>query len=389
MLYRRNVLLALSAVMLAGLARLAAGQDAATKQFKAFEEKRNDAYAAQLEAFFRQYLVGQYPERADKAWHRDYTNLPAFVKSVEPNRAAWRKVIKPPTLVKTGEVRRTPHAPLADLRAQWLVVPLGGLTAEAVLAVPTAATAEKRVPLVVVQHGIGSFPERNFGLMDKGDAYHGYARELVKAGFAVLAPMNLRSVEHRNRIERLCRLADMTLPGIELERMQRLLDEAVADPRIDPARVGMWGLSLGGLSTMFWTPLEPRIKVAVVAGWFNHRRNKMVIPDKRYSCFLETKEEHAFFPGWLLESTDSDVASLICPRPLMIQTGKKDGIAHWPMVLEEFEAARQHYVKLGIGDRIAMDLRDGGHETHLESGLQFLTKWLKQQQQPIEYPPTK
>ncbi len=73
----------------------------------------------------------------------------------------------------------------------------------------------------------------------------------------------------------------------------------------------------------------------------------------------------------------------------MIQTGKKDGIAHWPMVLEEFEAARQHYVKLGIGDRIAMDLRDGGHETHLESGLQFLTKWLKQQQQPIEYPPTK
>ena len=148
----------------------------------------------------------------------------------------------------------------------------------------------------------------------------------------------------------------------------------------------MWGLSLGGLATMFWTPLEPRIKAAVVAGWFNHRRNKMVIPDKRYSCFLETKEEHAFFPGWLIECTDSDVASLICPRPLMIQTGKKDGIAHWPMVIEEFEAAKQHYVKLGIGERCVMDLREGGHETHVESGLQFLTKWLKQQ--PVEYPPT-
>jgi hypothetical protein len=150
----------------------------------------------------------------------------------------------------------------------------------------------------------------------------------------------------------------------------------------------MWGLSLGGLATMFWTPLEPRIKAAVVAGWFNHRRNKMVIPDERYSCFLETKEEHAFFDGWLIAHTDSDVASLICPRPLMIQTGKKDGIAWWPMVLEEFEAAREHYRRLGVADRIEMDLREGGHEAHVESGLRFLTKWLKenagQKQAPSE-----
>jgi len=115
----------------------------------------------------------------------------------------------------------------------------------------------------------------------------------------------------------------------------------------------------------------------VVAGWFNHRRNKMVIPDDRYSCFLETKEEHAFFDGWLTAYSDSDVASLICPRPLLIQTGKKDGIAWWPMVLEEFEAAQQHYRRLGIADHIEMDLREGGHETHVESGLRFLTKWLK------------
>lgn len=177
----------------------------------------------------------------------------------------------------------------------------------------------------------------------------------------------------------------MTLPGVELVRMQRLLDEALADPRIDGNRVGIWGLSLGGLATMFWTPLEPRIKVAVCAGWFNHRCNKMVIPDKRYSCFLETKEEHAFFDGWLTAYTDSDVTSLICPRPLMVQTGKKDGIAWWPMVVEEFEAAKEHYRRLGIADRIELDLREGGHETHVESGLRFLTKWLKET--PLEATP--
>lgn len=376
---RRLMLVVLVTGLMTLLSPTQAAEPAAGKpgDFKDAEEQRTGAYAAELEAWLRDYLVTQYPQRAAKAWKRDYSSVEAYAKSVETQREGWRKVIKPPALVKTGDVRRVPHPPLAELKAEWVTVPLGGLTAEGVFALPERASREKPVPLVIVQHGIGSFPERNFGVMDQGDAYHSYARELVASGFAVIAPLNLRSVERRNRIERLCRLADLSLPGIELTRMQRLLDETLHDPRIDPQRVGMWGLSLGGLATMFWTPLEPRIKVAVVAGWFNHRRNKMVIPDQRYSCFLETKEEHAFFHGWLTAFSDADVASLICPRPLLIQTGKKDGIAWWPMVVEECEAAQEHYRRLGVAERFELDLREGGHETHVERGLRFMDKWLK------------
>lgn len=345
-------------------------------ELKSFEEARTKHYAEQLEAWLRDWLVTQYPERAGKAWQRNYSSVNAFLASVEPNRRRWRAVLNPPDLKAAGPLRKSPHQPLADLGGEWLTLPLGGLDAEGVLVVPKSA---KKVPLVIAQHGIGSFPERTFGVMDQGDAYHSYSRELVKAGFAVLAPMNLRAAENRNRIERLCRLADTTLPGIELARMQRLLDEVLRDSRIDADRVGMWGVSLGGLATMFWMPLEPRIKAGVPCAWFNHRRNKMVIPDPRYSCFLETKEEHAFFRGWLTEFTDSDAVALICPRPLLIQTGKKDGIAHWPQVVEEFEQSRKHYEKLGLGDRMEMDLHDGGHEARVESGVKFLQRWLVQE----------
>ena len=48
------------------------------------------------------------------------------------------------------------------------------------------------------------------------------------------------------------------------------------------------------------------------------------------------------------------------------------------MVIEEFEAAKEHYAKLGLADRIEMDLRDGGHEAHVDSGLRFLARWLKE-----------
>ena len=367
----------------AALAAAAAPRQPSPDGFKAAEEQRTDAYAAQLERYLRDWMVKGYPERAAKAWTRDYSSIEAFLKSVEPNRARWRRVVKPPHLVKTGQLVRRPHPPLADLRAEWLALPLGKpLTAEALLVVPTHATAQKPVPLVIAQHGIGSCPERTFGLLDHGDHYHSYARELVKAGFAVLAPMNLRSVPRRNRIERFCRLLDASLPGIELVRLQRLLDEVLADPRIDGERVGMWGVSLGGTATMFWMPLEPRIKAGVVCAWFNHRLNKMSGEDRRYSSFNRGGEDHAFFTGWMTEFSDHDAAALICPRPLLVQTGKRDGIAHWEGVAEEFRKARTHYERLGIAERCEMDLHEGGHEARVGSGVRFLTRWLRQPHRP-------
>jgi hypothetical protein len=368
MISRGKLLFLAAALVLPGLCQAQAGgvMDAVNE--------RNEAYANELEMYFRRHLVEDYPARAGRAWNRSYDNLWAFLRSVEPNRERYRKVFSPPDLRPSGPLERRPHAMVPGGRAEWLTLPLGGIKAEALLVVPERTSGP--VPLIIAQHGIGSFPERVFGVEDGRGLYHDYGNALVRAGFAVLAPINLMSIEKRNRVERLARLADTTLPGIELVRMQLLLDEVLKDKRIDPERVGMWGISLGGMATMFWMPLEPRIQCGIVTAWFNQRRNKMVIPDDRYSCFLETREEHAFFRGWLIEFTDSDVVSLICPRPLQIQTGKKDRIAWWPQVIEEYEASREHYVKLGMGDRIEMDLQDGGHEIHLESGLAFLKKWL-------------
>lgn len=363
-------------LILAALGALLSISYSYPQQAPPFVDTRNEQYRERLEVYFRNYLVKDYSARAEKLWNRDYSSINAFVASVEPNRQRYRQMLPAPALRPVGAIQRKPHTVLKDLKAEWLLLEAGGLQAEALFVVPEA---QKPVPLVIAQHGIGSYPERIFGVADEGNLYHDYGHVLVREGFAVLAPMNLRTVEKRNRIERLARLADTTLPGIELSRMQLLLNEVLKDPRVDPNRVGMWGISLGGMATMFWMPLESRISCGIVTAWFNHRRNKMVIPDSRYSCFLETTEEHAFFRGWLTEFTDSDVVSLICPRPLQIQHGKSDRIAWWPQVVEEVEATKKHYEKLGIGDRIELQLHEGGHEILLEAGLSFLKRWLNPQ----------
>lgn len=334
------------------------------------ESARTDAYEKQLENYLRHFLVEEYEARAEKAWNRDYSSADAFVRSVTPNRRRWEEVLSPPLLTKSGPLERKPYA-LGEIQAEWIELPLGMLSAEAVLAFPAGASEEKKVPIVIVQHGIASTPETPF----TPGAYHEYATGLLKAGFAVLVPMNLKSVERRNNVERYARLAGTSLPGIELVRLQHLLDIVLADPRIDSENVGMWGVSLGGMATMFWMPLEPRIKAGVVSAWFNERRNKMAVPDERYSSF-SPREEHAFFNGWLTEFSDYDLVSLIAPRPLMIQHGKKDNIAHWPQVVEEFDKSVVHYQKLTIPERIELILHDGGHEAIVDEGVRFMNEWL-------------
>jgi dienelactone hydrolase len=211
---------------------------------------------------------------------------------------------------------------------------------------------------------------------DREGIYYSFGRALVEAGFAVLAPMNLAGIAHRNRVQRLALLAGLTLPGIEFARLRCLLDAVLALPQIDAQRVGMWGISLGGMATQFFAALEPRIGAAISSAWFNHRANKLAIPDPRYSCYLDTDEAHIVVPGWLTAFADDDLLSLICPRPILIQTGKADGIAWWPQVTATFDRARAHYDRLNCQDRIALDLHDGVHEVRLDSGLAWMRRFV-------------
>jgi dienelactone hydrolase len=351
--------------------------EASAGLIKRGENDRQHLMRCEVEDYLRA-LSEDYPNRASQYWQRDYSSVEAYLASVTDNRQRWLEAVGDfgPPLPDMNPILE-PFGEDEHCTAQWVTIDLyGGLRGRAVLALPKRGQAP--FPLVIAQHGIGSTPERAFGFGDEGELYHAYARRLVEAGYAVLAPYNITGGDPRGRLTRLCLMLGKTLWGLEIARTKRLLDWCETRADLDMNRVGMWGISLGGAYTIFTLPLEPRIKVGIICAWFNHRIKKMVVDDPRYSCFLSTTEEHIFIPGWLREFTDSDLISLICPRAVLSQTGKGDGISWWPFVMEEFERSREHYAKLGLEpERMSLDLHEGGHEIRVETGLEFLDKWLR------------
>ena len=185
--------------------------------------------------------------------------------------------------------------------------------------------------------------------------------------------MNLAGVARRNRAQSVARLAGTTMEGVEFARFQALLG-AVGSlaPAVDTSSVALAGMSWGGLAAQFWTPLEPRVAVAASLGWFNDRPNKMLVEDTRYVTFHDSGEHHAYLHGHLLGFGDADLASLICPRPLLIRHGRADAIGWWPQVRDEFARARHHWDALGVGERCQLVLHDEGHVIEPNSLLDFL-----------------
>lgn len=332
-------------------------------------------YRHEMEDFLRAESLA-LPKRRTSLWHWDYSSEAAFLASTAPNRERWRHAVGWFGEPDAGlQAELLPIFETDTAIAHWVNLPFfGHLRARAILALPKVGSAP--YPLVVLQHGMSGGPEKVFGLGDPTNAYHACAFALLEQGYAVLAPINVVDAAPRARLERLSLMLGGTVFGLEIQQTSRLLDYVEARSDLDAGRAAMWGISMGGAYVMFTLPLEPRLKAGISTAWFNKRVEKMVVDDPRHTCFLSADAEHVFIPGWLREFADSDLASLICPRPLQVQAGKCDAISWWPWVVEEFEEAAAHYHRLGVGERIELDLHEGGHEMDVDAGIRFLRQWL-------------
>ena len=98
--------------------------------------------------------------------------------------------------------------------------------------------------------------------------------------------------------------------------------------------------------------------------------------EDRYS-YVFTPEYEIF--EWDLGSTFNyaEMASLIAPRPFMVERGHDDGVAPDSWVASEFAKVRRMYDKLGLGDRTEIEFFNGPHTINGQGTFRFLDKWLR------------
>lgn len=238
-------------------------------------------------------------------------------------------------------------------------------------------------------------PLTSIGQGTKGHGTHDYGLQLVRRGFVTLSIGTPGSVEKIGLDTRQL----LTEAGAQLRRQPlTLLAYAAANchtalaqlPEVDPARIGIIGLSYGGKWSMFASCLDDRFACAV---WsdpgivFNEKNANVNYWEPWYLGYDPTSQRKPGVPSAknprtglykeLVESGDDlvDLHALMAPRPVLVSGGTEDPPANW--------RALNHLVAvngvLGVQHHVAMTARPTHVPTAeaLELELAFLEYWLK------------
>lgn len=231
---------------------------------------------------------------------------------------------------------------------------------------------------VLAVHGHGPGKSHVCGLEETETPNGDYGLQLVRRGYVVLAP-DLRCFGERadwNPPDHYAcdtNLVHAVMAGWRpltqnLWDLSRCLDVLADHPLVDPGRIGAVGLSYGGTMALFLAAWDPRVAAAVVSGYFSSWAESHRVPWNM--CGSQV------LPGMLGRLEHVDVAALVAPRPLLVETGTEDMLFPLAAASAAMVQLRAVYGWLGAPDRLQHDVFQGGHQWHGEEAYPFLDRWL-------------
>jgi len=153
---------------------------------------------------------------------------------------------------------------------------------------------------------------------------------------------------------------------------RRSVDYLLTRPEVDPQRIGVLGLSIGGLRTAHLIAADPRIKAACVTGWMTEFRHQL-------RSHLRSHTWMAYIPG-LYSSLDlPDAAALHAPGALLVQQCGRDALYPMEGMKGAADKLARIYAKARIPDRFRATFYDVPHSFRPEmqdEAFGWLEKWL-------------
>ncbi len=213
-------------------------------------------------------------------------------------------------------------------------------------------------PAVVCIHGHGG--NRHI-VYEEGNIYRGFATALANGGYVTLSTdVGQHEVQDEHR----------TLMGERLWDLIRLVDLAASRPEVDTERIGCAGLSLGGEMAMWLGAIDPRIRATVSSGFLTTMENL-----RHGHCMCWD------FPGLQRRYEFADIYSMISPRALQCQNGRKERLpGGFPIALAEeaMETIRRAYRVDRRESAVELLRHPEGHVIDLAGMTRFLSATLLQ-----------
>ena len=231
-------------------------------------------------------------------------------------------------------------------------------------------------PAVLAVHGHSAGKTQICGLVDDGISGD-YAHQLALRGYVVLAP-DLRCWGERadpmpgDHYHCDTNLVHAVMAGVmplsqNLWDLARCLDVLEQHPLVDATRIGVCGFSYGATLTLFLTALDQRVRVAVVASFLTSWATSHAVALNM--CGSQV------FTGMLGQIEHLDLAALIYPRPLFVESAIDDPMYPAAVAQETVAALRPLYDQ-GPEGALVQAILEGGHHWSGEQVYPFIERWL-------------
>jgi cephalosporin-C deacetylase-like acetyl esterase len=213
---------------------------------------------------------------------------------------------------------------------------------------------------------------------------YAYGVQFARAGFRVFCP-DARGFGERQEAEVRAAVtsaschhlqlmgAPLGIPviGMWVFDLMRLADYVLSRQDVRAGRLGCAGLSGGGYQTLFFSAIDARVTCAVVSGYFYGVRDSLLDMPGNCACNMVPHLWEHFDMG--------DVAALIAPRPLLIETGDQDplnGAAGLKNVASQLRITGTAYRLRKVRDHLKQDVFAGPHRWNGVEAIPWMQRWL-------------
>lgn len=289
-----------------------------------------------------------------------------------------------------------------EVRAEWVqdglikqrvVVDVEeGLSVTALLFRP--ADAKGKLPGILACHGHSPFGKEAVMGNRSTEALrtnidernHDYGLQMAKAGYAVVAidwrgfgerddrckpnwNNNIRNLDICNLHYLRASVLGMTVLGMDVHDGGCALDYLCRQEFIDHECIGVMGLSFGGTMATWMSIYDERVKATDVI-CYSDRFSDFGMRDNHFCGSQIT-------PGLYQLCDLSDLQGLIAPKPLLVEIGAYDDCFDVGSATSCFREVEKVYAAAGAGDKLELDLFDGGHQWSGRKTLDFFNKYLR------------